>query len=183
MLKVASISWSFADDIVFNNIALVLYANGCRWACPGCHNKQLQCFESIDKLRFEDNNSVLSYIRDKIDTGSFLNNKLTIVGSGGDFFFQLPAWLDLCSAIKREYPWIKILWYTGAEHTNANIAMLDRGLHLIDAILWGKLKNSNGYVIKDISRKSDMHESTEKIRISEYNTEFENIIEENIDAQ
>ncbi len=173
MLKVASISWSFADDIVFSNIGLVLYANGCRWGCPGCHNKQLQCFENITQLRFEDNAAIIAYVTDKIHSMAYLDNNLTLIGSGGDFFFQLSAWTELCLSLKALFPWLKIVWYTGAEHTPENIAVLGDNINAFDAILWGKLRVIDNYVIKKLTRSEDGHINFTPVQISEYNNSFE----------
>lgn len=173
MLKVASVSWTLADDVIFGNMSLVLYANGCKWACPGCHNKALQCFEVNDSLKFSSNNAIIAYLEAKIKAMPDLANCLTVVGSGGDFFFQLQAWLDLCEAIKQLYPQLKIIWYTGAEHSETNVAVLGSKSSYLDAILWGKLAPEDGYVIKYISRAENMHETASKTSISKYNSQFE----------
>jgi len=173
-LKVTDVTWSFSDDIIFHNLALVLYANGCKWACHGCHNKKLQCFEPVQSVKFSDIPAVTEYITERV-SNAIQPEKITIVGSGGDFYFQLPAWKKLCQELKMLYPSMPIIWYTGAEFTPENIAMLGDSAQYFDAILWGKLRAKNNRVCKTVSRVISAHAVGEEILFSEYNPEFENI--------
>lgn len=166
MLKVASISWSFADDIIFHNPSLVLYASGCKWACPGCHNKALQCFSPPEALAYDNTDTLLKYISSQIKTNKILSNGFTIVGSGGDFYFQLEQWLDFCNKAKDQLPDAKIIWYTGAEFNKDNTLALGSGAGVINAILWGKLKVINGKVMKTVSMCDDGHSSGEFRQVS-----------------
>jgi len=172
VLNIANVTWSFSDDIVFHNLALVLYANGCKWACHGCHNKKLQCFEPVESLKFTTLPAITEYITDRVDN-SIQPEKITIVGSGGDFYFQLPAWEKLCKELKMLYPNMPIIWYTGAEFTKENVAMLGDSAALFDAIMWGKLRGEEGRVVKTMSKAVTAHVVGEKILISEYNPNFE----------
>lgn len=173
-LKVANVTWSFSDDVIFHNLALVLYANGCKWACHGCHNKKLQCFEPVQDIKFSDISAITEYITDRV-SNSIQPEKITVVGSGGDFYFQLPAWKRLCKELKMLYPHMPIIWYTGAEFTQENTALLGDSVKYFDAILWGKLKTKNGRVLKTVSRVITAHSKGEEILLSEYNPEFEDI--------
>jgi len=172
VLNIANVTWSFSDDIVFHNLALVLYANGCKWACHGCHNKKLQCFEPVESLKFTTLPAITEYITDRVDN-SIQPEKITIVGSGGDFYFQLPAWEKLCKELKMLYPNMPIIWYTGAEFTKENVAMLGDSAALFDAIMWGKLRVEDGQVVKTMSKAVTAHVVGERILISEYNPNFE----------
>ncbi len=71
------------------------------------------------------------------------------------------------------YPDMPIIWYTGAEFTKENVAMLGDSAKLFDAIMWGKLKVEEGRVVKTMSKAVTAHVVGEKILISEYNPNFE----------
>ena len=95
------------DDVVFHNPAIVLYAAGCKWKCKYCHSRDtwdfnqgydLTAYEMIELL-----NTLKQYTEDT-----------TIVGEGGDFFFQLKNWFDFIKDVKDEHSWIKVVWSTGA---------------------------------------------------------------------
>lgn len=172
MLKVANVTWSLTDDIIFNNPALVLFANTCKWACPGCHNKALQCFESTNDLLFSDTHAVMSYVFNCVTKYKFMN-ELTVVGSGGDFFFQLNAWLDFADRLDYIFPAAKLIWYTGAEYSEENLDKLLNKKHLFDAILWGKLRHREGMVVKTLTLGSDLHTTPGEILTGEYNYKFE----------
>ncbi len=172
MLKVANVVWSFADDIIFHNPALVLFAHGCKWACPGCHNKALQCFESIETPKFSHSDDLMRFVFEAAVKYKF-NHGLTIVGSGGDFFFQLDAWLAFCKKIKHLFPAIKLIWYTGAEYSDENLTKISDSLNDLDAVLWGKLRHKNGYVVKTLSLGENGHKTSKEIVTGEYNYKFE----------
>ena len=66
-----------------------------------------------------------------------------------------------------------IIWYTGAEFTKENVAMLGDSAALFDAIMWGKLRVEDGQVVKTMSKAVTAHVVGERILISEYNPNFE----------
>ena len=161
MLNVASATWSFADDIVFGNLSLVLFANGCKWGCPGCHNKKLQCFEESQPMK-----DPYLYVTQKLSGNQRLIGKnITVVGSGGDFFFQLEEWRAFCARLKKDFPDIKIVWYTGTDYSERHLV---GDVSDFDAILWGRLNNTGGKVIKQVSLLGDSHVGTTPIIVSDY---------------
>ena len=162
MLKVANATWSFTDDIVFGNPALVLFAHGCKWACPGCHNKELQCFESTEMI-----DDPFAFIYRKIINAMELTEDVTLVGSGGDFYFQMEDWVYFCEEVKYTFPNIKIVWYTGLEYDTTKVAELEK-LSIFDGILWGRLNNTNGKVVKTLSKSITDHKLPEKVIVSDY---------------
>ncbi len=97
---------------------------------------------------------------------------LTVVGSGGDFFFQLEDWLALVHKIKLLCPYVKIIWYTGADFSEEGGEDKCR-LKEIDAILWGRLRNSDGLVVKQLSLAKDGHATITDVIIGQYRPEFE----------
>ena len=107
MIKVAKYEFNLQDDVFFNRIALVLYAQGCKWNCKGCHSKELWTFEGGQELTPKD-------IVDTLDKRRVDPKEITIVGQGGDFWFQFNEWLEFCKMIKNALPDIKIAWQTGA---------------------------------------------------------------------
>lgn len=47
MLNVASIRFGFQESIV-GNPSLIIYFQGCKFRCKGCHNPELQDFEPVN---------------------------------------------------------------------------------------------------------------------------------------
>ena len=162
MIRIVREAWSLQDDIIFENPSYDLYALGCAWNCPGCHNGTLQSFESPDayNISYSDRRD---YLRSRLD---LLDGDLTVLGLGGDFWFQFRDWLDFNIELKRDLPSIKTVWYTGAEYEERLATNID--LQMFDAILWGKLKHVDGMVYKHVTKATDNHKNPEIRFISEF---------------
>ena len=164
-LKISQITWSFQDDIVYDNIALCLYATGCAWGCKGCQNKDLWDFESEASFEIK-TGKLIEYIRDKI---KYINEEnISVVGLGGDFWYQADNYTKAMAEIKKEFPKIKIVWYTGAyfEYKHPD------NLESIDAILWGPLKNKDEKVYKTLTNAPHT-EIAKEIFVNDYDHQFE----------
>ncbi len=131
MIKILSLDeLNLQDDCIFNRPAFVLYASGCKWNCEFCHSKNTWDF---NQGFFIDSNSIIPKIRNISTT---IN--ITLVGEGGDFFFQLNDWLSFIRDIRKEVSNnIKIIWYTGAE-INDILTISKSDLLLFNTILCGK---------------------------------------------
>ena len=116
----------------------------------------------------------MGYISEAMTKNVFLND-LTIVGSGGDFFFQLSAWLDFARQLKTTHPSIKLLWYTGAEYSGESLIKIGPDIGLFDGILWGRLRAVNNKVVKTLSLGSEQHIKGYEIETGDYNNTFEEI--------
>jgi hypothetical protein len=80
------------------------------------------------------------------------------------------------------FPGIRTVWFTGAEHSEENLAKIGCRIEFVDAILWGKLRHEDGKVVKYLSQVSDNHRATTKIFTGEYASKFEEEINETSEA-
>lgn len=165
-VKINRVTWSLQDDVVYNNPCLSLYATGCRWNCKGCYNKELWNFRHPDSKEYSVD-TIIEYIKSRED---ILQPKdVTVVGMGGDFYFQLPAWVAFTQKLKAALPEVKLVWYTGAEYTTK----LLKDVGHIDAILWGMLKPKEGKVYKTITEAKTNHLTTGELFINDYDPTHE----------
>jgi len=108
MIRVLSVDvFNLQDDVVFNNPAVVLYAAGCKWKCKYCHSKNTWDFNQGYELASNDMIRLLKELQQ-------YSNDITLVGEGGDFYFQLENWFDFIRDVKTECPFVKVVWSTGA---------------------------------------------------------------------
>jgi len=116
------------DDVVFHRPSITLYAAGCKWKCKYCHSKVTWNQQGY----YLDLKELYQYLDKFADM-------FTLVGEGGDFYFQLKDWVRLCNLLKDRYPDLKIIWYTGASlHTIQAIHKRLYDLSSFDAILCGR---------------------------------------------
>ena len=171
-VNVTRVTWSLQDDIVYNNPALVLYATGCAWKCKGCYNKELWDFNHPDSKKYKAS-KLTEYVSSR---ARYLPvNKITIVGIGGDFWYQLDNWLAFITKVKETHPEIKTVWYTGAE-----LSMRPANdLSSIDSILWGALTSRDGKVYKTITESKTDHSTPGEIFVNEYDSTHEDDTPEN----
>lgn len=139
-----TISPNLCDDIVYGRIAISLHAIGCEWECPDCHSKQLRKFNYKKQIEINADDFCRDW-KDAIDAVGIDN--ITIVGTGGDFCFQLDNWLEFCSDIKRILgSQVRIVWYTGAlaEDNGVYRSIIScKHIECVDAILWGRSESHN----------------------------------------
>ena len=166
-IRIVKTTWSLQDDPIYHNIALCLFASGCKWHCKGCSNKQLWDFNNPDAYDVTAER-IAKYITSK---GKYIPAKdISIVGLGGDFWFQKEAYLECMQKVKELVPDVKIVWFTGAEYDKKHI---DNSLDIIDVILWGALKNRDGKVYKQVSKASLGHDKIIEIEVNDYDDSFE----------
>lgn len=165
-IKVNRVTWSLQDDVVYNNPCLSLYATGCRWKCKGCYNKELWDFNHPQSKEYLPE-KLINYIKSR--ENSLPQKDISIVGLGGDFYFQLNDWLEFTRKLKEELSQIKIVWFTGCEYNNKLVKDM---LH-IDAILWGMLKPKHGKVYKTITEAKSMHLKQGELFINDYDSTHE----------
>lgn len=166
MVKINNITWSLQDDIVYNNIALCLYATGCAWNCKGCYNKELWDFNHPGSFLLSAE-GLTKYLEEK--TRYIPEDSISIVGMGGDFWYQLDNFIELINNVKAKFPNIKVVWYTGA-HPNYRP---DKDLSMFDTILWGKLTNRDGKVYKTVTHADTNHEIEGEVFVNDYDQSFE----------
>ena len=106
-IRIARLEFNLMDDVFFNRVAAVLYAAGCKWKCAGCHSKALWNAKGKEY-------SSEMFIKKLLREFKYPEKDLTVVGQGGDFWFQLENWIGFCKDIKKHLPNIKIAWQTGA---------------------------------------------------------------------
>ncbi len=165
-VDIVRITWSLQDDIVYKKPALALYATGCSWKCKGCHNKELWNFNHPDNKSYPAK-KLIEYVRSR---QKYLPAKdITVVGMGGDFWYQLDNWLAFTREIKEAFPEIKVLWYTGANYE----LKPDKDLTSIDAILWGNLTSRDGKVYKTLTESLTSHSKPGEIFVNEYDPSHE----------
>lgn len=82
----------------------VLFTQGCKHHCEGCHNPTTWNFDSGMDMSIEE-------IIESIRENQHIISGITI--SGGDPFEQKLELLELCIAIKTSFPKLSILIYTG----------------------------------------------------------------------
>jgi organic radical activating enzyme len=151
------------DDCVFNNPAIILYAAGCKWGCKYCHSKNTWDFNQGYYITVD---NIENLVKDFIDN----NLSITIIGEGGDFFFQLDDWFEFIKDLKERFnnnELIKVIWYTGAEIEDIiKLFSIEKYKHYkkyFDVILCGKpfydkedknikvlydVKNDNFYLVE-----------------------------------
>jgi len=165
-IDITRVTWTLQDDIVYNNPAISLYATGCSWKCKGCYNKELWDFEHPDNRKYKAC-TLIDYINAK---SKYLPSKdISIVGVGGDFWFQVQAWLGFIKEVKEALPDVKTVWYTGAAYS----AKPKVDLTSIDAILWGALASRDGKVYKTISKSDTNHSDLGEILVNDYDSTHE----------
>lgn len=105
MIRIAGIIKESITD--GEGLRLVVFAQGCKHQCPGCHNPDTHPFEGGSTIQKEE---IIEMI---------LENPLLdgITFSGGDPFFQVEAFLQLSLLIKEKvtphFPHFTIMAYTG----------------------------------------------------------------------
>jgi len=85
-------------------LRFVVFVQGCRHACPGCHNPDT----------WDENGGQLievAEIAEQIISKADLIDGITL--SGGEPFLQTLACLELVHIIKRKYPQLSVLVYSG----------------------------------------------------------------------
>lgn len=146
-----SISANLCDDIVYGNIAISLPAIGCKFGCELCHSKSLQ----EPRLAFGRLLSAEDFIESMTSAVNNIGRNITIVGTGGDFFFQLDQWILFCHKVKSTFGrLVKIVWYTGVEYKSSDYSIVvgKDNIEDIDAIVWGRGTDwAKRYIIKDIT--------------------------------
>lgn len=177
MIKVNSIDFlNLQDDVIFNNPAIIFYASGCNWKCKYCHSKDTWDF---NKGVFVDESIVDNVITD------FISNKLpiTLIGEGGDFWFQRKEWSEFIKNIKDKYynyfNLIKVVWYTGAEVGDVEdwFSKNEEYRKYFDVVLCGKpFMNKEELNVKDMYipkfKKCERVIITKEGRLEFFNTIF-----------
>lgn len=162
-INVTKTTWSLQDDVIYNNLALVLYATGCRWNCKGCYNRQLWDFNHPDSRPITPED-LFKYILNKADY--IPQENISIVGLGGDFWFQYEAWKKFTKELKELCPKVKIVWFTGSDK-------IDPSFMDVDAVLWGSLKPRDGKVYKTVTYVTTQHQEESEILINDYDSTYE----------
>jgi organic radical activating enzyme len=151
-IKVVSVEvMNLQDDVLYHNPAIVFYAAGCKWDCKYCHSKNTWNFNQGYYVTPEDYYDI---IKDLL----FNNAPVTIIGEGGDFYFQLENWFNFVKDIKDKFKLfsdlLKVIWYTGAEVDEIQDIFYNKYPEMqryFDAVLCGKpFYNKKDKNIKDL---------------------------------
>lgn len=146
------------SDIVFGNIDVSIYAQGCKFGCKHCHSKQCNDSKEYD---FISHNDIL-----RLCTKIVGAKEVSIVGLGGDFGFQMSEWIWFCQMIKdfeQTSKTIKTILYTGFFNPEEMMLYYDwlsyYHLKTTDAILWGRWDGVSNNIVKDVTIDHDMHKT------------------------
>jgi len=108
---------------------LVIFLPGCKHACPGCHNPDLQNPKNFSNIDSEWLIKDINLVIEEIDG-------ITI--SGGDPVFDVINTVNVLNTIKKKFPLMNIWLYTGYLISEVPSTILER----IDVLVDGRyLKN------------------------------------------
>jgi len=144
-MKIAKIEVNNINDVVWNNWSIDIWVCGCKKRCEGCHNPELQDFNSSVGRKMD-----LFEIRDKIKEYSIFAN--TVCFLGGDFSYFPNELYELAGY--SQALGLKTLLYSGFDGVTEKIS--EKCEKVLDKVIYGEYN-------KDSELKTDEYEKADKL--------------------